>query len=130
MFSQVGGNHWNVVSGKVENEILVVNVSDSLFKDVDQANISIVSSLNRKLTDILKIKVRFHDVVKQKNGSDCSLNAIAFAKLICSNRNTSFMIIFIFLLAFSTTVEHQFYKLTKGREKVYKSGKFTKMGNS
>jgi hypothetical protein len=30
----------------------------------------------------------------------------------------------------TNTVEHQFYKLTKSREKVYKSGKFTKMGNS
>ncbi len=33
-------------------------------------------------------------------------------------------------LQINVTVEHQFYKLTKGREKVYKSGKFTKMGNS
>ncbi len=85
----VGGNHWNVVSGRVENEIFVVNVFDSLFNDVHKDSVSIVSSLNRKLTDISKIEVRFHDVVKQKNGNDCGLYAIAFAKLICSSRNPS-----------------------------------------
>jgi zinc finger SWIM domain-containing protein 3 len=85
----VNGNHWNLVSGSVENGILVINVFDSLFNDVHQDNVSIVSSLNRKSTEISKVEVRFHDVVKQKNGSDCGLYAIAFAKLVCSNRNPS-----------------------------------------
>ncbi len=85
----VAGNHWNLVSGRVENEIFVVNVFDSLFNDVHQDNVSIISSLNRKLTDISKIEVRFHDAVKLKNGNDCGLYAIAFAKLICSSRNPS-----------------------------------------
>ena len=77
----VGNSHWCTISN-VGCDDEEVKVYDSLYPTVSSATVRVIASL--LFSSAPQLVVRMMDVVRQSNGSDCGILAIAFAYDVCS----------------------------------------------